>query len=63
VLIELQHSTYIKEFRALTKLSGIGRASHVSAKTGVAWRYLLVGESDIAAARGSWTALRALARA
>ncbi len=35
-------------------------ASHVSAKTGVTWRYLLVGESDIAAARGSWAALRGL---
>ncbi|MDQ3380339.1 MAG: DEAD/DEAH box helicase family protein [Actinomycetota bacterium] len=33
-------------------------ANHVSAKTGVAWRYLLVGETDIATARGSWSALR-----
>ncbi len=35
-------------------------ANHVSAKTGVTWRYLLVGESDIAAARRSWAALRGL---
>jgi type III restriction enzyme len=34
-------------------------AQHVSAQTGVEWRYLLVGETDIAEARGSWAALRA----
>lgn len=33
-------------------------ANHVTAKTGVTWRYLLVGETDIATARGSWPALR-----
>jgi len=35
-------------------------ASHVSAKTDTEWRYLLVGENDIAAARGSWAALKQL---
>jgi type III restriction enzyme len=38
-------------------------ANHVTAKTGVAWRYLLVGETDIATARGSWSALRGSGRA
>jgi type III restriction enzyme len=33
-------------------------AQHVSAQTGVEWRYLLVGETDVAEARGSWTGLR-----
>ena len=33
-------------------------ASHVSAKTETEWRYLLVGETDIATAQGSWPALR-----
>ena len=37
-------------------------ANHVLAKTGVEWRYLLVGETDIATARGSWAALRKLGR-
>jgi type III restriction enzyme len=35
-------------------------ANHVSDKTGVPWRYALVGETDIANARGSWAALRAV---
>lgn len=40
-------------------------ANHVSDKTGVTWRYLLVGETDIAEAHGSWSAcaLRNLAGA
>jgi hypothetical protein len=29
-------------------------------KTGVPWRYLLVSESDIETAKGSWDALKAL---
>jgi type III restriction enzyme len=37
-------------------------ASHVSTKTDVTWRYLLVSESDIAAAKGSWSALRGAVR-
>ena len=36
-------------------------ANHVSDQTGVEWRYLLVGESDVAEARGSWEALKRLA--
>lgn len=36
-------------------------ANHVSDQTGTRWRYLLVSEADIAAARGSWTALKTLA--
>lgn len=37
-------------------------ANHVNAaaKVTVAWRYLLVSESDVTEARGSWPALRAL---
>jgi type III restriction enzyme len=38
-------------------------AQHVSAQTGVDWRYLLVGETDVAEARGSWAALKQLAGA
>ena len=37
-------------------------AQHVSAQTGVDWRYLLVGETDVAEARGSWSALVKLGR-
>lgn len=37
-------------------------ANHVSAQTGVDWRYLLVGETDVAEARGSWAALKKLGR-
>ena len=37
-------------------------AQHVSAQTGVEWRYLLVGETDVADARGSWSALKQLGR-
>jgi type III restriction enzyme len=37
-------------------------AQHVSAQTGVQWRYLLVGETDVAEARGSWAALKRLGR-
>jgi type III restriction enzyme len=37
-------------------------ARHVSAQTGVDGRYLLVGETDVAEARGSWAALRRLGR-
>jgi hypothetical protein len=33
-------------------------AQHVSAQTGTEWRYLPVGEIDVAQARGSWAALR-----
>ena len=36
-------------------------ANHVSAKTDAKWQYLFAGESDIAAARGSWSALKSLA--
>jgi type III restriction enzyme len=37
-------------------------ANHVSADeaVGTAWRYLLVSESDIITAKGSWAALRSL---
>ncbi len=37
-------------------------ASHVSAneEVGAQWRYLLVSESQIQTAKGSWTALRQL---
>lgn len=35
-------------------------AQHVAAQTGVDWRYLLVGETDVAEARGSWEALKQL---
>ena len=37
-------------------------ANYVTAddKVGVPWRYLLVSESDIETAKGSWEALRAL---
>lgn len=35
-------------------------ANHVTDKTGVTWRYLLVGEDDIEVAHGSWSALAAL---
>jgi type III restriction enzyme len=40
-------------------------ANHVSidATVGVQWRYLLVSESDVAAAKGSWHALKQLASA
>jgi len=38
-------------------------AQHVSAQTGADWRYLLVGETDVAEARGSWAALKQLAGA
>ena len=38
------------------------RAQHVSAQTESEWRYLLVGESDVAEARGSWSALKQLGR-
>jgi type III restriction enzyme len=37
-------------------------AQHVSAQTNVNWRYLLVGETDVAEARGSWAALKKLGR-
>ncbi|HYZ79071.1 MAG TPA: hypothetical protein VE596_17025 [Gaiellaceae bacterium] len=37
-------------------------ASHVSSKTTTEWRYLLVSESDVSAARGSWSALKRLGR-
>lgn len=37
-------------------------ANHVSAQTGAEWRYLLVGETDVAEARGSWDALKKLGR-
>lgn len=37
-------------------------ANHVSAQTGTEWRYLLVGETDVAEARGSWSALKKLGR-
>ncbi len=37
-------------------------ANHVSAQTGTDWRYLLVGEIDVAEARGSWAALKQLSR-
>ena len=33
-------------------------AQHVSSQTGTEWRYLLVGETDVAKARGSWATLR-----
>jgi type III restriction enzyme len=36
-------------------------AQHVSAQTGVDWRYLLVGETDAAEARGAWATLKQLA--
>ena len=37
-------------------------ANHVSADASVRvkWRYLLVSEADVAAAKGSWGALKAL---
>jgi type III restriction enzyme len=37
-------------------------ASHVSAdeKADAEWRYLLLSESDVAAAKGSWAALKKL---
>lgn len=35
-------------------------ANRVSAKTKTPWRYLLLSETDIAEARGSWPALRQL---
>jgi type III restriction enzyme len=37
-------------------------ANHVSADTvvGVRWKYLLVSESDVREAKGSWTALKGL---
>lgn len=37
-------------------------ANHVSGDpaVGAEWRYLLVGESDIATSRGSWSALKNL---
>jgi len=39
--------------------------NHVNAdpKTGAIWAYLLVLESDVEAAKGSWPALKALNRA
>ena len=37
-------------------------ANHVSDKTPVTWRYLLVGEKDIEEAHGSWAALKGLGR-
>jgi type III restriction enzyme len=37
-------------------------ASHVSSKTPTEWRYLLVSESDVSDARGSWAALKKLGR-
>ena len=37
-------------------------AQHVSAQTGTEWRYLLVGETDVAEARGAWSVLRKLSR-
>jgi type III restriction enzyme len=36
-------------------------AQHVSAQTGADWRYLLVGETDAAEARGAWGTLKQLA--
>lgn len=38
-------------------------ASHVTAETDVQWRYVLASETMIAEARGSWAALKQLARA
>jgi type III restriction enzyme len=37
-------------------------ANHVTAdeKVGVQWRYLLVSETDVETARGSWGALKSL---
>jgi type III restriction enzyme len=35
-------------------------AQHVTAKTRVDWQYLLVGETDVAEAHGSWAALKKL---
>ena len=37
-------------------------ANHVSAdkKVGARWRYLLVSESDVRTAKGSWQSLKAL---
>ena len=37
-------------------------ANTVSLDTETAWRYLLVGETDVAESRGSWAALRQLGR-
>ncbi|HET7571604.1 MAG TPA: DEAD/DEAH box helicase family protein [Gaiellaceae bacterium] len=37
-------------------------AQHVGAQTGVEWRYLLAGETDVAEARGSWASLKQLGR-
>jgi type III restriction enzyme len=37
-------------------------ANYVSSQTGTEWEYLLVGETDVAEARGSWEALRKLGR-
>ena len=35
-------------------------ANTVSLDTETAWRYLLVGETDVAESRGSWAALKQL---
>jgi type III restriction enzyme len=37
-------------------------ARYVSDQTGVDWRYLLAGETDVAEARGAWAALKQLGR-
>lgn len=37
-------------------------ANHVSSQTGTEWEYLLVGETDVDEARGSWASLKKLGR-
>lgn len=43
--------------------AAINWAAHVSATTGVQWRYMFATESDIATAKGSWSALKRLSLA
>ena len=54
---ELQSDTVVGK-----ELAAKRWANHVSAQTGTEWCYLLVGETDVAEARGSWAALKKLGR-
>jgi type III restriction enzyme len=42
------------------ELAAVRWANYVTLETRTEWRYLLAGESDVAAARGSWPALKRL---
>lgn len=62
-LVESKMDKEMESLDVLAKREAAMRwANHVSAdpKVGATWRYLLVSEADVAAAKGDWQALKAL---